>query len=136
MNPVLNTSKGSNIVSMKSGLEGRNNPDRAGFWRALSFCLNEVRPRRPEQYVCERRRVLQAFRVSMKSGLEGRNNLVTKPTVHVWRRCLNEVRPRRPEQCDRPSPVHESGLVSMKSGLEGRNNHFIHPLSTDVLPSQ
>ena len=61
------------VVSMKSGLEGRNN-------------LGD--------YVMEQTDIL----VSMKSGLEGRNN--TKPESPVpssWDR-LNEVRPRRPEQ--------------------------------------
>ena len=39
-----------NIVSMKSGLEGRNNAaTSAGDWRSADVRLNEVRPRRPEQ---------------------------------------------------------------------------------------
>ncbi|VEJ59719.1 Uncharacterised protein [Arachnia propionica] len=41
---------GSVVVSMKSGLEGRNNP----IWATDSH--------------------ISSFRVSMKSGLEGRNN--------------------------------------------------------------
>ena len=36
-------------VSMKSGLEGRNNGGRHCSTNPPSLCLNEVRPRRPEQ---------------------------------------------------------------------------------------
>ena len=36
-------------VSMKSGLEGRNNYDRAVYRLFREAGLNEVRPRRPEQ---------------------------------------------------------------------------------------
>ena len=40
-------------------------------------CLNEVRPRRPEQSAeADIKQALKVF-VSMKSGLEGRNNLRT-----------------------------------------------------------
>ena len=61
------------LVSMKSGLEGRNNA-RGGFCQSRQEqCLNEVRPRRPEQ-----------------SGREAEGE-------HRCQR-LNEVRPRRPEQ--------------------------------------
>ena len=61
------------IVSMKSGLEGRNNQDRG-----------QVHGRETN--------------VSMKSGLEGRNNIRNKPFSFVLVHSLNEVRPRRPEQ--------------------------------------
>ena len=58
---------------MKSGLEGRNNPVRLNMIQLPGYSLNEVRPRRPEQF-CQ---ALDAFTpekgVSMKSGLEGRN---------------------------------------------------------------
>ena len=38
-------------VSMKSGLEGRNNPRSRLLWPTTSpRGLNEVRPRRPEQF--------------------------------------------------------------------------------------
>ena len=37
------------LVSMKSGLEGRNNTSWLGLWNRLPKGLNEVRPRRPEQ---------------------------------------------------------------------------------------
>ena len=67
-------SKGNEDVSMKSGLEGRNNHRGS----ASTGCV--PRP------------------VSMKSGLEGRNNI---PLARV---------------------VDENNAVSMKSGLEGRNN--------------
>ena len=106
---------------MKSGLEGRNNPfGHSGSLDAMN-CLNEVRPRRPEQCVSEahadhvhivsmksglegRNNVNEdkaerlVADVSMKSGLEGRNN--STQSTPTRRRCtsLNEVRPRRPEQ--------------------------------------
>ena len=38
-----------NFVSMKSGLEGRNNAPPHWRWRGKPPSLNEVRPRRPEQ---------------------------------------------------------------------------------------
>ena len=38
------------IVSMKSGLEGRNKVHRGHVSENAAPCLNEVRPRRPEQY--------------------------------------------------------------------------------------
>ena len=61
------------LVSMKSGLEGRNN-----------------RPaHRPPG---------TAATVSMKSGLEGRNNCRSARHGSWSSPCLNEVRPRRPEQ--------------------------------------
>ena len=41
----------TNKVSMKSGLEGRNNPSSTASTNAVSRGLNEVRPRRPEQFV-------------------------------------------------------------------------------------
>ena len=60
-------------VSMKSGLEGRNN----------GACFMES---------------LAAAHVSMKSGLEGRNNESVSEHHSSFVRSLNEVRPRRPEQ--------------------------------------
>ena len=63
-------------VSMKSGLEGRNNVAVTVTWMA-AWCLNEVRPRRPEQFPSE-----------------------TRPSPPAYSR-LNEVRPRRPEQSHR-----------------------------------
>ena len=134
-------------VSMKSGLEGRNNTGTPSWTGASGGGLNEVRPRRPEQFNGGAIEAYQTAIVSMKSGLEGRNN----PPSACWKRtgrasrlnevgprrpeqypdtprvvftmCLNEVRPRRPEQficryCARLWPCE----VSMKSGLEGRNN--------------
>ena len=61
------------LVSMKSGLEGRNNRNIVLLCLVLQLRLNEVRPRRPEQ--CD-------------GGISGQNQAL----------CLNEVRPRRPEQ--------------------------------------
>ena len=92
--------EGGHPVSMKSGLEDRNN--------------------RRTRRLADRRGV-----VSMKSGLEDRNNPrladVVAPNLPYG---LNEVRPGRPEQF-RPAVREELVvllLVSMKSGLEDRNN--------------
>ena len=60
-------------VSMKSGLDGRNNTARMRCGGSRKRCLNEVRPRWPEQ--------------SMDTHSTG-----------IGTRCLNEVRPRWPEQ--------------------------------------
>ena len=92
-------------VSMKSGLEGRNNP------------LQTAGPGNRGCYV------------SMKSGLEGRNNLLVRASGEAARlRRLNEVRPRRPEQLYYlGSAEHVRYYVSMKSGLEGRNNRRSRP---------
>ena len=65
---------GDAVVSMKSGLEGRNNNTNAQHNQRQFPGLNEVRPRRPEQFAVNQLSVL-AGAVSMKSGLEGRNNL-------------------------------------------------------------
>ena len=61
------------LVSMKSGLEGRNN-------------------------VAEEDPLAEAYAVSMKSGLEGRNNWFVSLRDEIRKKCLNEVRPGRPEQ--------------------------------------
>ena len=88
----------SRIVSMKSGLEGRNNVLCRTMATTGLTSLNEVRPRRPEQY---------------------RGHF---PNDHATGR-LNEVRPRRPEQCGAKRRCLGHFLdVSMKSGLEGQNN--------------
>ena len=60
-------------VSMKSGLEGRNNHFYGSFSQFMTW-------------------------VSMKSGLEGRNNQDPAPSNARNVRHLNEVRPGRPEQ--------------------------------------
>ena len=70
------------IVSMKSGLEGRNNghdflPVQPTLWG-----LNEVRPRRPEQYDHQQDLARVLACVSMKSGLEGRNNSTPPPPAN------------------------------------------------------
>ena len=144
-----------NVVSMKSGLEGRNNPAGSSNGYCSMGRLNEVRPRRPEQWglwVHQRRtKELVSMKsglegrnnklvvtnpdsvdtVSMKSGLEGRNNLRCHDPPRLPEHGLNEVRPRRPEQW--PGSVgtdQEDQLVSMKSGLEGRNNPVNKALST------
>ena len=84
------------MVSMKSGLEGRNN--QTSILRSSKrWGLNEVRPRRPEQSEKTSPTRLMFVSVSMKSGLEGRNNFRVL-VEHGWKHGLNEVRPRRPEQ--------------------------------------
>ena len=60
-------------VSMKSGLEDRNNLETVGQGLRRHRCLNEVRPGRPEQSV-RPASFYGAKSVSMKSGLEDRNN--------------------------------------------------------------
>ena len=60
---------------MKSGLEGRNNGSSKQPRETIEFSLNEVRPRRPEQYPYGDGSVPLYDMVSMKSGLEGRNNM-------------------------------------------------------------
>ena len=85
-------------VSMKSSLEGRNNWISAFLAPWIESGLNEVRPRRPEQYEADQVAVKVVDAVSMKSGLEGRNNAAHQPLRHL------------------------RAAVSMKSGLEGRNN--------------
>ena len=85
-------------VSMKSGLEGRNNFLSVMSHGMLSISLNEVRPGRPEQWL-------------------------TAPQSALAPACLNEVRPGRPEQSDELDEQEDPAIsVSMKSGLEGRNN--------------
>ena len=85
-------------VSMKSGLEGRNNPTSAQLKAAWKLGLNEVRPRRPEQSISSEDDEFLVTVVSMKSGLEGRNNVHLTFYPMGSQCCLNEVRPRRPEQ--------------------------------------
>ena len=99
-------------VSMKSDLEGRNNRTAPSATRWACTSLNEVRPRRPEQ---------SSSRLSRQR----------------WCRGLNEVRPRRPEQSEKKSNQPPAGgKVSMKSGLEGRNNDVDPPTLEALLRSQ
>ena len=83
---------------MKSGLEGRNNVGGRCVVCVPKSCLNEVRPRRPEQSDEVRLGDYWAGHVSMKSGLEGRNNHTITFLQDQYIEGLNEVRPRRPEQ--------------------------------------
>ena len=76
-------------------------------WHPLTRCLNEVRPRRPEQFVANRDEVRVKLLVSMKSGLEGRNNPSPSPAATTAPTSLNEVRPRRPEQSGRAREMEE-----------------------------
>ena len=106
---------------MKSGLEGRNNPEGCASYRGPTSCLNEVRPRRPEQYMGTKTEEA-GFAVSMKSGLEGRNNrtgvrLVLVDDVVSMKSGL-EGRNNQPGLGNAIDELY----VSMKSGLEGRNN--------------
>ena len=64
-------------VSMKSGLDGRNNVVGSLGQSPCNGSLNEVRPRWPEQYAL-RSYVDVWEEVSMKSGLDGRNNWALK----------------------------------------------------------
>ena len=86
------------VVSMKSGLGGRNNVKTHAAKETLSLSLNGVRSRRPEQFrqgpLGENLRLV----VSMKSGLGDRNNRQTRILVSAPLLCLNEVRSWRPEQ--------------------------------------
>ena len=82
---------------MKYGLEGRNNRQVHRPTTHRRTCLNEVRPRRPEQFVGAAELPVVAL-VSMKSGLEGRNNAAGFSPNSARESRLNEVRPRRPEQ--------------------------------------
>ena len=110
------------VVSMKSGLEGRNNrlpPNRGTRWLTR---LNEVRPGRPEQ---------SGSGGSMWAICGGLNEVRPgrpeqsgcRALSRVVPVCLNEVRPGRPEQSWAGGVGVGGELgVSMKSGLEGRNN--------------
>ena len=86
-------------VSMKSGLDGRNN------------------------YRRNKATEMGQKGVSMKSGLDGRNNPTAPRMMMLPVSGLNEVRPRWPEQCvEEDQGVRGRPHVSMKSGLDGRNN--------------
>ena len=86
-------------VSMKSGLEDRNNllNNRVNLV-VITQCLNEVRPGRPEQFGAGFTTAWSAVGVSMKSGLEDRNNRPSRQAHTQKNARLNEVRPGRPEQ--------------------------------------
>ena len=90
---------GVRLVSMKSGLEGRNNVGaeyrcHCGYAVSMKSGLegrnNAVQPSRPGA----------SLRVSLKSGLEGRNNSGRPGYWAPPPKRLNEVRPRRPEQSE------------------------------------
>ena len=108
-------------VSMKSGLEDRNNLHSSAFPQQPLSSLNEVRPGRPEQYALDRV-LVQLRHVSMKSGLEDRNNWrdSLRSYMDVWVSMKSGLE-------DRNNALHLNNrkmalLVSMKSGLEDRNN--------------
>ena len=75
-------------VSMKSGLEDRNN---------IREFFNNID---------------EFYEVSMKSGLEDRNNPRRLRSLWVSMLCLNEVRPGRPEQSVRNSLTTNSACTS------------------------
>ena len=108
-------------VSMKSGLEGRNNSTPASPLAALRCCLNEVRPRRPEQSTLFSR---PSHSSSCLNEVRPRRPEQSRPRFRQGGHgpCLNEVRPRRPEQFASAARLSSNLIVSMKSGLEGRNN--------------
>ena len=116
------------MVSMKSGLEGRNNISRERNSSWPRSCLNEVRPRRPEQCCHQRLQHVSACPVSMKSGLEGRNN---RPVRDAHPHGPGEVSMKSGlegrNNSDEPVYMRPSPAVSMKSGLEGRNNRSPDP---------
>ena len=118
-----------------------------GDLRRQRRCLNEVRPRRPEQSTSRRAACISKGRCLNE--VRPRRPEQYQPVSHLRRqgRRLNEVRPRRPEQSldGRLREIRDAGLnevrprrpeqfggaarrymaqirVSMKSGLEGRNN--------------
>ena len=113
------------IVSMESGLDGRNNPVRHGdsSGAVLAQVSMESGLDGRNNFVHQ---VLEPLHqgVSMESGLDGRNNLVD--LYYRYRRPesrLNGVRPRWPEQCGAGQHGRDPlMMVSMESGLDGRNN--------------
>ena len=78
------------LVSMESGLEDRNNCCLPFPSPCSKFCLNGVRPRRPEQFNALEALTTKTKTVSMESGLEDRNNGLpflwrkAKKTVSQW----------------------------------------------------
>ena len=118
------TRNAGRCVSMKSGLEDRNNGTPRMLTPESRPGLNEVRPGRPEQWQPGRYSHFGSSRVSMKSGLEDRNNKTRLVGFNCRKYGLNEVRPGRPEQSESGGRREAWGCpVSMKSGLEDRNNH-------------
>ena len=87
------------IVSMKSGLEGRNN-DRTLGTRRRRYMVSMKSGLEGRNNAVDGVGVSDAVdAVSMKSGLEGRNNAVgCQGAAPARQPRLNEVRPRRPEQ--------------------------------------
>ena len=98
ISPRAHSSVSRHIVSMESGLDGRNNPN--GWKRSPTSPpgLNGVRPRWPEQFAQRNADTYAALIVSMESGLDGRNNRVNGSNGPSGRSSLNGVRPRWPEQ--------------------------------------
>ena len=108
-------------VSMKSGLEGRNNTSSNDEQILLFFGLNEVRPRRPEQSADPHYPMGATNRLNeVRPRRPEQSSATSRPCCR--HACLNEVRPRRPEQSDEFIHLVLDLRVSMKSGLEGRNN--------------
>ena len=91
--------RAGSVVSMESGLDGRNNVPDPQDRRLTPHSLNGVRPRWPEQSVFLVVVPVLGLNVSMESGLDGRNNAMCG--------------------CVATEVDH---IVSMESGLDGRNN--------------
>ena len=137
---------GMHVVSMKSGLEDRNNGTAFTGSTRPSSCLDEVRPGRPEQFPPraagiggrgERLNEVRPGRPEQWTPMailssrvrclnEVRPGRPEQSTVRLpprrGKKCLNEVRPGRPEQWRCITYVPGEVDVSMKSGLEDRNN--------------
>ena len=109
-------------VSIESGLEGRNNRSSVPRLRTRRIRLNRVRPRRPEQ--CRNRTRRMGHRRRLNRVRPRRPEQCCKlGSVPSNADGLNRVRPRRPEQsAQTPQAASGPGLVSIESGLEGRNN--------------
>ena len=79
------------IVSMESGLDGRNNDEVLAHHSTFVRSLNGVRPRWPEQSP-NRRSCCSHAAVSMESGLDGRNN-VNDAEQTAKRQCKSQWSP-------------------------------------------
>ena len=124
---IRNTISGrTGRVSMKSGLDGRNNWEATFSRVSPESRLNEVRPRWPEQYPALAVGDILRDTVSMKSGLEDRNNASSRDyLLFAFRVSMKSGLEDRNNRCEAQNSA-ACHRVSMKSGLEDRNN-AAHP---------